>query len=256
MPPCLRIGYYRLNARRGVVSKRAVSPYGQVAFLAMNTDTPVPHYQRLKLTNILHKALIKLTDGALQVVGKDDEGEFLDNENCLYFFPEVSGEYIVAIRVVCMKQIDDDIIHALRQIKYLELDERINVRLMGVGEYVPQRASRFKTMTPALVSTEVRNNIHRSAAAIFINNVRHQRGLTKTKDFSLEDGWVVSHLDDDGWIRCRALETDGMESPIRGTRIAASNQGYFVEVEVEKPMVLLSLGQHSRFGAGMCMPKS
>ena len=257
LSPAMKIGYYKLKAQRTRTEYIDTDITGQCALLALDPSgkVVVSGSKRLAITNLLHRILCVRCEGNPQVIGRYEDGEFIDPNASLYYQAEVAphNDAICAIKLLSKKRIDDEIISALKRLRYVELSgDKIPVSLMGVAKYQPPKGKKYRTTTPALVSTEVRKSIHRSAEAIFINNILFQLGYShKIKDFERKESFVVADLPEDmGWVKCHALPVSENEITSRGKRQAASNTGYYVTLEFEKDIELIGIGMHNHFGNG------
>jgi hypothetical protein len=260
LPPCLRVGYYKVNAVRETERREETLDCGQEVLLAIDPKFEIPAQRHLSVTNVVHKALCSKCSNNPQATGKYEDGSFIEHEKALNYFCLTTGNdgYASAVKIICKSKIDDDILLALKRLKTISLDGSFYpIRLMGVGRRHSLKSKSYRSTSPALLPSEARKAIHRHPESIFINHINFQLGhIDKIKDFTIDkDGYYCAQLDGGhGWIRCKAIPINNHEIPIRGSRIAASSTGYFVSIELEKPQDILSLGAHYRFGSGRLEP--
>ena len=119
LPPCLRIGYYKVNAVRDTERPEETLHCGQEALLAIDPKYQIPAHKHLSMTNVLHKALCSKCVSNSQAIGKYEDGSFVEQDKALNYFCVTTGDegFVCAIKVLCKSKIDDDIIIALKRSK-------------------------------------------------------------------------------------------------------------------------------------------
>lgn len=259
MSPALRVAYYKLNAIRQTVQKSVTKEFGQEILLSISPDEKIPASKQLSVTNVIHKLLCKRCPSNPQIIGKYNDGSFLEQDKALFFETYLTSNdgFVCAVSIKCMTQIDDEIISALKLLYFISLDGcKHNIRMMGVSRLPKRESYRYRSVTPVLLPTEVRKAIHRQPQAIVINHAIMQLGLgKKSKDFQrLDDGSLVTHIEGFGHIRCNTVFISSNNQPFRGNRMAASPDGYSVVLEFDTPVELFAIGSHFRFGNGKLEP--
>lgn len=256
IPPCLQISYYKLNAVRSTKENISNSTGGQMAVMSLDPESRISKFKRLDIADKLHRALVKLTDAHSQVAGKYPDGTFVEEASAMYIIPETitDGDYISSIKVVSRSRFDDEVVSAMKKLKSLfGREANVPTRLVGISDFENQASTRYRTLVPAFVSYEVRPAFHRTPEGQFINDICLQLGYTdKLKEFTKDGDYLKAELPDDlGWIKCLAYPVEESSNIIRGNRSAASRVGYYVVIETENPIDLISVGTHRRFGMGV-----
>lgn len=259
IPPFMKVGFYKLDAIRSTRPTDDSKSIGMEAFISIDASQKVHVSHGLRLTNTLHKALVKATKHP-QAIGytnnEFNQKEFLEEKEKLRFLFKVIGETIVGIRVICLSRIADQILLALRSLSYLYLlDTKISTRLIGVKRHTPIKSKKYRTITPAIPHVEPRKSLKRKPGSI-IGKQTLTHLLNKKVEATYEEIDNVIHIDSKSSLGILKVEATEIISvvPFRGDRIAGGTKGYFVSLEFETPVELISIGAHSFFGMGEVEP--
>ena len=258
MPPFMDIGYYKLDAIREVKSSKPANEYGQVAHLQIDPTQKLHVNDTLRITNILHRYLVKQTEcGQAIGVSKDNE-ELLPEEKLYYMADSNNDGFITMLRIICKTQITKPVLHALKNLNHLSVNsEKVLVRLAGVTKRNPSNATRYRTKTFAVPHIEPRStSLKRSPEGIFIKNgMQNAYQLTAEIDYEIKENFVLGNISGDyGSIRCKATELKNQARPIRGKRVSSTNACYNVIIEFDHEVDLISIGSHNFFGLGEVEP--
>lgn len=255
MPPFLSMGFYALNAVRDVKAKQSTNSHGQIAYLQIDPNSKLHRSNITRLTNVLHKYLVKATEHN-QAIGYGDD---FDKDDKLYYLIDInSDDFITGIRITCKNPIEDSIHYAIKNLNHLIVnDEKIATRCLGVVKRYPNKSNRYKTIGFAVPHLEVRNNqLKRTAEGIFIKNTIQQAyGVNECINHEKKGIFLEALISDElGSIRCKATELGKSIIPFRGNRNAASSQCFNVIIELDNEVDLISIGAHCFFGLGELEP--
>ena len=260
MPPFMKIAFYKLDAVRGTKNKKQVKNYGQVAYLQIDPSKEIPSSQKLRLTNTLHKYLVKATEHPQAIGYYYDESNQLNPKEKLYYLVDTQDDdSIIGIRVLCKGPIEDSVIHALKSLTGLNTQgyNKVKVALLGVSKRDRVSSKTYRTKDFAVPHIEARKTpLRRTTEALFIRSALQQILDKKVDvDYYLKDGFTCADVGEDiGRVRCKAVATKEDPSPFRGNRIGALQDGYTVFLEFEEEVELISIGRHNLFGYGEVEP--
>lgn len=211
----------------------------------------------LKLMNSFHKRLVSEFPHNCQCVGRY-MNEFVSNEESLYLSWKAEKGIISNVIIEALTGITNEIIDFLANgFDAIFFQEELNLKFtMESNEYtaITEPSNHFKSITPVNVPMATKDSsLTKGAEATIIQNILNIIGDEKLDKSTLTrvDDWIVATTESLGELCVKATkESDA--TTIRGGRSSAGS--YNVEVVSEKPVELLSIGAHRKYGAGRLQP--
>ena len=227
--------------------------------VVMAIEGVVKEENALKLTNSLHKRIVSEFPNNHQAVGHY-MNEFVPEDESIFLFWKAEKGLISHVIIEAMTGITDEIIDFLANgFEATFFQEETDLKFsMESNEYtsLTESSNHYVSKTPVNIPMAVKDNsLTKCANVTVIQNILTILGIEEKvnkSNLSRVDDFVIASTEALGELCVKATKVSDT-TQIRGGR-SSSGGSYQVEVVCEKPISLISIGAHRKYGAGRLTP--
>ena len=226
--------------------------------LTLNVSPSVSAENALKLTNGLHKYLVKSVPFNSQLTGSAGNVFIEEKDSLFYQYHQDETDQISQVSLTSYNGISDELILYFQKDREVIIGEEkltLNVSLHRNDYFIPSTSTRFTALTPCFPTGTIKPNaksLKYTAAGGFLQSINHTiNGARHAPELSQEDEWVCGRIEKAGLVKVRCYPIEAPYRATRGGRRALTEQAYQVDVITEVPILLHSIGMHRRYGCGV-----